>query len=207
MKCRNGYVSLALGDKTAREQGRLTLNPLKHIDPVGLLAFVIIGFGWAKPVQIDPRNFKNPKWAWALSALAGPVSNFVIAVVFMFHPGVDRSFFYSNIVCVHPCPADCLFQHCARYFQPGANPAAGRIEGPFCGGFRRAVDELMRYERYGFILLLVLIMLPATTGFSGLLQPLFFSWLLPVASFAMHLMVTDQGIYLWKTRFHIEKRR
>lgn len=77
----HGYAALALGDKTAKRMGRLSFNPIHHIDPLGLLLMITAGFGWAKPVPVDMRRFKNPKRDMALTALAGPVSNFVIALV------------------------------------------------------------------------------------------------------------------------------
>lgn len=64
-----------LGDKAIKYRGRLTFNPLAHVDPFGALCLLLFGFGWAKPVPIDPRNFKNPKVGMALSAFAGPLSN------------------------------------------------------------------------------------------------------------------------------------
>ena len=70
---------MQLGDKTPKYQGRLTLNPFAHIDYFGALAILLFGFGWAKPVQINMRNFKNPKWGMAISALAGPLSNIIFA--------------------------------------------------------------------------------------------------------------------------------
>lgn len=78
----HGYVSYKLGDPTARNLGRLTLNPLKHIDPLGFLCMLLFGFGWAKPVPINTRYFKKPKRDMAISALAGPVSNLLLAVLF-----------------------------------------------------------------------------------------------------------------------------
>lgn len=69
------------GDKTAEREGRLTLNPLAHIDPFGLIPLFLFGFGWAKPVPFNPYNLKNPKWDSVLIALAGPFSNLVLAVV------------------------------------------------------------------------------------------------------------------------------
>lgn len=68
------------GDKTAEREGRLTLNPLSHLDPIGFFALLFLGFGWAKPVPFNPYNLKNPKWDSVLIALAGPVTNFVIAI-------------------------------------------------------------------------------------------------------------------------------
>lgn len=78
----HGYASYALGDDTAKERGRLTLNPIKHINPIGMLCMIFCGFGWAKPVPINARNFKNPKKGMALSALAGPLSNLVLGIAF-----------------------------------------------------------------------------------------------------------------------------
>jgi Zn-dependent protease len=75
----HGLVADRLGDPTARLQGRLTLNPLPHIDPLGALAFVLAGFGWAKPVPVNSYNLKHPTRDMALVAAAGPVSNFIVA--------------------------------------------------------------------------------------------------------------------------------
>ena len=72
-----------LGDDTAKRQGRLSLNPLAHFDLLGTLCMVFAGVGWAKPVSTDPRNFKNPKWGMALTALAGPAANVILAYVGM----------------------------------------------------------------------------------------------------------------------------
>ncbi|MCL2424767.1 MAG: site-2 protease family protein [Oscillospiraceae bacterium] len=87
----HGYVAYKLGDNTAKNLGRLTLNPIKHIDPVGLLMMLVIGFGWAKPVPVNMHNFKHPKWGMALTALAGPVSNILLAVVVWFILGLVAS--------------------------------------------------------------------------------------------------------------------
>ena len=80
----HGYVAWRLGDDTAKRAGRLTLNPLKHIDTMGLLMMVIFGFGYAKPVPVDMRHFKNPKQGMAITALAGPLCNVLISLVFYF---------------------------------------------------------------------------------------------------------------------------
>ncbi len=77
----HGYVATKLGDPTPRYQGRLTLNPLAHIDYMGALAMLLVGVGWANPVRINPQNFKNPKTGMAITALAGPVSNVILAFV------------------------------------------------------------------------------------------------------------------------------
>lgn len=70
-----------LGDKSIKHRGRLTFNPLSHVDPLGALCLLLLGFGWAKPVPIDPRNFKSPKVGTAITAFAGPLSNFICALI------------------------------------------------------------------------------------------------------------------------------
>lgn len=80
----HGYIAYKLGDPTARNLGRLTLNPAKHLDPIGTILMLTVGYGWAKPVPINTRNFKDPRKGMALSALAGPVSNFILALIGVF---------------------------------------------------------------------------------------------------------------------------
>ena len=80
----HGYAAHLLGDPTPKAYGRLSLNPLKHIDPFGFIALLFFRVGWAKPVMVDSRYFKKPKRDMALTALAGPVSNFLLAFVFSF---------------------------------------------------------------------------------------------------------------------------
>lgn len=75
----HGYAAYRLGDGTAKAFGRLSLNPIKHLDPIGALCLLIFHVGWAKPVPINVRNFKNPKRDFAISALAGPLANLLIA--------------------------------------------------------------------------------------------------------------------------------
>ncbi len=77
----HGFVATKLGDSTPKWQGRLTLNPLAHIDYLGALCILVFGFGWAKPVSVNMRNFRNPKRDMAITALAGPVSNIIVAFV------------------------------------------------------------------------------------------------------------------------------
>ncbi|HEY7004513.1 MAG TPA: site-2 protease family protein [Gaiellaceae bacterium] len=83
----HAYVAWRLGDPTAKREGRLTLNPIVHIDPIGTLMFVVTGlaaglpFGWAKPVPVNPRYFRRPKEGMAIVAVAGPLMNFAVALV------------------------------------------------------------------------------------------------------------------------------
>lgn len=85
----HGYAALWLGDPTAKYEGRLTLNPLKHLDPIGSFIVPLLGYlsggiiiGWAKPVPFNPFNLRNQKWGEAIVAIAGPLSNIFIAIVF-----------------------------------------------------------------------------------------------------------------------------
>ncbi len=120
----HAYASDKLGDPTARVMGRLTLNPLAHLDPLGTLLFLFIGFGWGKPVPFDPFNLKNPKKDAAIISLAGPLSNIILftiaalilRVVFILNPPLYSSLFqllfpfayinlalaFFNLIPVHP---------------------------------------------------------------------------------------------------------
>ena len=77
----HGFAAYKMGDPTAKNFGRLTLNPLKHLDPIGALCMLLAGFGWAKPVPINARNFKNPRIGMAISGAAGPISNLLLALI------------------------------------------------------------------------------------------------------------------------------
>lgn len=80
----HGYAAYKMGDDTAKNYGRLTLNPTKHLDPYGTICMIFLHIGWAKPVPINPRNFKNPKKGFALTALAGPASNLILGFISAF---------------------------------------------------------------------------------------------------------------------------
>ncbi len=107
----HGYIAYKCGDNTAYLSGRLTLNPLRHLDPVGFLCMLVFGFGWAKPVPINTRNFDNPKKGMVLSALAGPVSNLILGVICSLLFGVVDAL-YVYFVLVKGCSvfaANCLY--------------------------------------------------------------------------------------------------
>ena len=77
----HGYIAYLLGDNTAARNGRLTLNPLAHLDPVGSMMILFVGFGWAKPVPVNPVNFSNPRIDMMKVAFAGPASNILLAFI------------------------------------------------------------------------------------------------------------------------------
>ena len=82
-ECAHGLVANRLGDPTAKNQGRLTLNPIKHFDPIGSVLMLLTGFGWAKAVPVNPRYFKKPKTGMAVTALAGPLSNLIFGFILL----------------------------------------------------------------------------------------------------------------------------
>ena len=104
----HAVVANALGDRTAKLDGRLTLNPLAHLDLVGTLMILLVGFGYAKPVPVNSRNFKNPKGGMALTAAAGPLSNLLMAILYMLlywvvfvaaHPAEGSTLQYIMLFC------------------------------------------------------------------------------------------------------------
>lgn len=92
----HALVAAKLGDETARLKGRLTLSPLAHIDPIGALMIFLVGFGYAKPVPVNARNFKNPRAGMALTALAGPGANIIMALIFMLLVNVFEIVFFNT---------------------------------------------------------------------------------------------------------------
>ena len=94
----HGYIALRMGDPTAQLAGRLTFNPIKHIDILGLLAFIFLRFGWAKPVPINPYNFRDVRIGMLYSSLAGPASNFLFAIPF----GILLRFIPVNVDALWP---------------------------------------------------------------------------------------------------------
>lgn len=93
----HAFAAYKLGDPTAQSLGRLTLNPIKHLDPVGAMCLVFFRFGWAKPVPINARYFKKPRFHFALTALAGPLSNLIVAFFTTFLCLLVQAFFTKTI--------------------------------------------------------------------------------------------------------------
>ncbi|MEO0184664.1 MAG: site-2 protease family protein [candidate division WOR-3 bacterium] len=187
----HGYVAYRMGDSTPRFAGRLTFNPLKHIDIIGLIAFLIFRFGWAKPVPVNPHNFYNYKKGIIYTAIAGPLSNFLLAIVFgiilrtisfalvikalmpvwlMIQLGV----IYNLILCVFnliPIPpldgSKVLF-----YLLPAKYQNYG-----------------MHFERYGFFILIGLIFI------DNLGIPILWGWIGPFVNFFGRLFSGTQAFY------------
>ncbi len=92
----HALIATKLGDNTPKYSGRLTLNPMAHISPMGAVMIFLCGFGYAKPVNVNPRNFKDPKKGMALTAIAGPVSNLIMAVICIFLATFFANIYNSN---------------------------------------------------------------------------------------------------------------
>ena len=158
----HGLAAYRLGDPTAKRAGRLTLNPLRHVDIGGLLMMALFRFGWAKPVPVDMRNFKNPKRDMAITALAGPLANVVICCVFLFIYGLvyiplttasndlDKAVLDMVYLTAYLSIALAVFN-----IIPISPLDGSKILFSFLSD--ESYMKLMRYERYGMILLLVLV--------------------------------------------------
>lgn len=164
----HGLAAYALGDPTAKAMNRLSLNPLRHIDWFGLAMMFVAGFGWAKPVPVNPLYFRKPKQGMAVTALAGPISNFALAALMI---GVSRLIY---LYAPYNFAWDLVFTFCLYTVAP-LSVGLGLFNllpiPPLDGSKVAAVllpdrlyIQLMRYERYGMILLLLLSWLGWTGG-------------------------------------------
>lgn len=155
----HGLAAYALGDPTAKSMHRLSLNPLRHIDWIGLCMMFFCGFGWAKPVPVDPRYFKDPKKGMALTALAGPASNFMLAFsLILISKGI---YLYADYTPVWNAIYN--FLHLTAILSIGLGlfnllPIPPLDGAKVLGGLLpdRTYFALMRYERYGMLLLLLM---------------------------------------------------
>jgi len=156
----HGFTAYKLGDRTAKDMGRLTLNPIKHIDPMGLLMMLVLRFGWAKPVPVNMQNFKYPKWFMAVTALAGPISNLILAAFFMLLFG----FFIIPLsgsevgIAVNEMIFNTIYISIAlAIFNMLPLPPLDGSKVLFSLLPENTYFKLMRYERFGMILLLGLV--------------------------------------------------
>ena len=156
----HGLAALVLGDPTAKARHRLSLNPLRHIEWLGLAMMFVAGFGWAKPVPVNPNYFKKPKQGMAVTALAGPASNFLLALLAML---ISRLIYlYAPYNPVWQTVFDfCLYTVAPLSIGLGLfnllplPPLDGsKVLAMFLPD--RAYAVWMRYERYGMLVLLVL---------------------------------------------------
>ncbi len=159
----HGWVSGKLGDPTPKMSGRMTFNPLAHLDPIGTLLMLFTGFGWARPVEINPRYYKDHKKGMALTALAGPITNLLLAVVTMLFYGVcfivyiKLGWLENSISSVANLTMRFVSLNlCFMVFNfiPIPPLDGSRVLGVFLSN--SAYFRLQQYERYSFILIIVL---------------------------------------------------
>lgn len=179
----HGLVAYWLGDPTAKRAGRLTLNPIKHIDLMGLVMMVVVKFGWAKPVPVDMRYFRHPKRGMALTALAGPVSNVILAFLALVLRSILYFFLWKN---GETALLSGLITFCIYVAVISTGLAVfNLIPVPPLDGSKilfallpeRLYWKLMQYERYGMMVLVILLLtdkldMPLLYLRSGLLNAL-----------------------------------
>ena len=156
----HGLCACALGDDTAKRKGRLTLNPLRHLDPMGLLMIVIFHFGWAKPVPVNPNNFQHPKRDMALTSLAGPAANAMITLVFLLLYGalfIPLSSGGAGRYILQMLQLTAYISLALAIFNLIPLPPLDGSKILFSALSDEGYWKLMRYERYGSILLLLLV--------------------------------------------------
>ena len=179
----HGLVSYWLGDPTPKRDGRLSLNPLRHLDLLGTVCMLIFHFGWAKPVLVNPQYYKKPKQGMALTALAGPGMNLILAFlsagifvgIFYLTEGTAEGFLDYLMV---------LFQYMAVLniglgvfnLIPIPPLDGSKILGAILP--QRLYFQLMKYERYGGILMIILLYTGVLSGPLGILRDGLLEWMI-----------------------------
>ena len=160
----HGFAAYLLGDQTAKDAQRLSLNPIKHIDPIGVLCMVLFRFGWAKPVPVNPYYFKNKKLGMAIVAVAGPLSNVIFAVI---------SFVILRVISIIPVYSETVYavlEVVVIFISMLASLNIGLavfnlIPIPPLDGSKilnavlpaNVYYKILKYEQYGFLVLLILL--------------------------------------------------
>ena len=175
----HGFAAYKLGDNTAKYDGRLSLNPLRHLDLYGALCMLFFGFGWAKPVMVNPRYFKNYKRDMATTGLAGPASNIILAyigmIIYLYLCPVFNSIYFATFIYMFIVLNISLGVFNLIPIPPldGSKIFLSLLPG-------RIYYEIMRYERYGFIVLIAALYLNVLDPIldfciSGLFNVLFYA--------------------------------
>ncbi|HEC21018.1 MAG TPA: site-2 protease family protein [Candidatus Peregrinibacteria bacterium] len=189
----HAWTATYLGDPTAQYQGRISLNPLRHLDPLGTLMLFIAGFGWGKPVPFNPRNLKNPHRDSALIALAGPLANLIIILVFAIpyrylfgHLSIltlensfSFTFFFFRLIQAIISLNLILMIFNLLPFPPLDGAKIFSIFIP-----SRYLSKLATYERYGYFLLLIILLSDRLLGI-----PILTYILVPIIDFSWSLIL------------------
>ncbi|MBQ4573579.1 MAG: site-2 protease family protein [Clostridia bacterium] len=172
----HGWMAYKLGDPTARSLGRLSMNPLKHLDPIGALMMILVGFGWAKPVPVNARYFKNPKRDMALTAIAGPISNLILGffgtLLYMIFSNLYINAVYSGAGSLMQTVLYVLLLFCMVFMSLNISLAIfNLIPVPPLDGSRllfiflpdKYYFKLMQYERYISLIFMLLLIFDIIT--------------------------------------------
>lgn len=157
----HGLAAKLMGDDTAETQRRLSLNPLRHIEPAGLVMLVVFKIGWAKPVPVNMMRFKKPKAGMAITSLAGPVSNFVLAAILLFIRGlatVPLSKANWGLTVIELFDTTAYLSVCLGLFNLIPLPPMDGSKVLFSFLPDRLYMKLMRYERYGMIIIIIIML-------------------------------------------------
>lgn len=173
----HAFLADRLGDPTPRLQGRLTLNPLVHLDPIGTLMLFFIGFGWGKPVQFDPYNLRNPQRDAALISFAGPASNIIVAALFAILVRVFPESAFLTLPLIRLNVFLAVFNLIPVHPLDGGKVLIGLLEAKTA----QRTDAFL--SRYGLIILIFLI-LPIFSG-----APLVLTILSPLINLLLHFFL------------------
>ena len=185
----HAYMSHFLGDPTPKETGRLSPNPLKHIDPIGFFCMLLFGVGWAKPVMINSEYYKNRKLGMFLVALAGPLMNFILAIVGTLVLTLILKFnvgFLTNDICIYAFQTFIVLNIGLGVFNLIPIPPldGSRLVGSMLTA--NAYNGYMRIQRYGFIIIVAVLSLDRlAAGITG--NPTLFSTMI---NFIYDLLIT-----------------